>query len=303
LSSQAVVIKKSKLLNEEARLAYILLAPAVIVLVAFMFYPIIYVFLMSFFDTDKLGRLRSFAAFKNYKVLFQTKDFWTITGRSILWTVIGVTTKTLFGLIIALLLNIEYRGRKFARMLFIIPWASAVPISAMLWQWVYNPEFGLLNFTLQATGIWKNPPIWLGQPISAFFACMWVDIWIGIPFMSLVFLAGMQAIPNELYESAYIDGVNSFQKFFYITLPGITELIMIATLLSSLWTFNDFNVIYILTKGGPGGATDILITSVYKNGFEWLKFNIASVMAVVTFLILAIVSIVYAKIYFGRERK
>ncbi len=301
ITGTAIVRKKSRWWNAEARLAYILLAPAVIVLFAFMFYPIIYVFLMSFFNTSKLGQLRFFVGFKNYKGLFETGDFWVITVRSVAWTAIGVVSKTFFGLVIALLLNVEYRGRKFSRLLFIIPWASAVPISAMLWEWVYNPEFGLLSHTLKMIGLWKHPPIWLGEPISAFFACMWVDIWIGIPFMALVFLAGMQAIPAERYESAYIDGVNSWQKFFYITLPGISELLMIATLLSSLWTFNDFNVIYILTKGGPGGSTDILITSVYKNGFEWLKFNTASVMAVVTFMILAIVSIIYARIYFKRE--
>lgn len=301
MDAEVLIRKKSKWWNEETRLAYLLLFPAVFVLIAFMLYPIIYVFLMSFFNADKLGRLRAFSGLKNYTTLFATLDFWKITGRSIIWTAVGVFSKTLFGLVIALLLNVEYRGRKVSRMLFILPWASAVPISAMLWMWVYNPEFGLLNYTLEATGIWKVPPIWLGHPISAFGACMWVDIWIGIPFMALVFLAGMQAIPAERYESAYIDGVNSFQKFFYITIPGIGELLMIATLLSSLWTFNDFNVIYILTKGGPAGSTNILITSVYQNGFEWLKFNTASVMAVVTFLILTIVSIVYARIYFKRE--
>ncbi len=301
MADRVIIGKRSKWWNEETRLAYLLLFPAVFVLVAFMFYPIVYVFLMSFFNADKLGRLRAFSGLKNYRTLLATKEFWKVTGRSIIWTAVGVFSKTIFGLVIALLLNVEYRGRKFSRMLFIVPWASAVPISAMLWMWVYNPEFGLLNYTLEVTGLWKNPPIWLGKPISAFVACMWVDIWIGIPFMALVFLAGMQSIPSERYESAYIDGVNSVQKFFYITIPGIGELLMIATLLSSLWTFNDFNVIYILTRGGPANSTNILITSVYQYGFEWLKFNTASVMAVVTFLILSVVSIIYAGIYFKRE--
>ena len=204
-------------------------------------------------------------------------------------------------MIIALMLNVKYRGRKFARMLFIIPWASSVPISALLWQWVYHPEFGLLNHTLKVTGLWTNPPIWLGFPTSAFIGCLWVDIWVGIPFFALVFLAGMQAIPLELYESAHMDGAGAARSFFSITLSGLRELILISTLLSAIWTFNDFNVIYILTHAGPANSTNILITSVYLNAFTDLRFDWAAVQSVVTFLILTIVSLVYARFYFKRE--
>ena len=283
-------------------MAYILIAPAVAVLLALMFYPIVNVFLMVFSKTDKLSRLKGFVGLQNFKDLFQDKVFWQMTWQSLRWTVTGVITKTLFGMVIAVILNVKYFGRRVARMLFIIPWASAVPISAIIWTWVFNHEFGLLNHSLKVIGITASPPVWLGTPIPAFAATMWVDIWIGIPFMALVFLAGMQAISEDLYESAYLDGVNWLQKFFYITLPSIRRIILIATLLSSLWTFNDFNTIYIMTRGGPAGATDILITGVYKSGFEWLKFSRAAAMAAVTFVILSIVSIVYARIYFRQER-
>jgi len=293
---------KHKLWNPEARLAYILLLPAVAVLLAFMFYPIAYVLLMAFFKTNKLSQFTGFAGLQNFVNEMTNPEFWEITGRSMIWTVLAVATKTFFGMVIALVLNVNYRGRKIARMLFIIPWASAVPISSMIWRWVYHPEYGLLNYTLKATGLWPTPPTWLGYPIPAFTATIWVDIWIGIPFMALVFLAGMQAISEDLYESADLDGVNWFQKFFYITLPGIRHIVLIATLLSSLWTFNDFNTIYILTRGGPAGATDILITFIYKTAFEWLKFSRAAVMAFVTFIILTVLSIIYARVYFKQER-
>ncbi len=301
MSDSGLTLKR-RLWNPEARLAYVLLLPSVVVLIAFMFYPIVYVFLMAFFRTNKLGMLKSFAGLANFIELLQDREFWQITGRSILWTFTGVAAKTLFGLLIALLLNVEYRGRKVARLLFIIPWASAVPISALLWKWVYHHEFGLLNHTLKVTGLWPDPPVWLGYPLPAFTATMWVDIWIGIPFMALVFLAGMQSISTDLYESADMDGANWQQKFFFITIPGIRHIILIATLLSSLWTFNDFNTIYILTRGGPAGSTDILITGIYKNGFEWLKFSRSAVMAVITFLILTAVSIMYSRLYFREEK-
>jgi len=300
--ADASISLKQKLWNPEARLAYLLLLPAVVVLLTFMFYPIVYVFLMAFYKTNKLSQMVAFVGLQNFISEMAEPEFWEITGRSMLWTVLAVVTKTLFGMTIALILNVKYTGRKIARMLFIIPWASAVPISSMLWRWVYHPVYGLLNHTLKVTGLWATPPTWLGYPIPAFTACIWVDIWIGIPFMALVFLAGMQAISEDLYESASLDGVNWWQKFFFITLPGIRHIVLIATLLSCLWTFNDFNTIYILTMGGPAGATDILITRIYQNAFKWLRFDRAAVMAFVTFLILTGLSIIYSRVYFKEER-
>lgn len=293
--------KKTSFWTTESKLAYFFLFPATAILIAFMFYPIAYVFIMAFFKTNRLGNLVEYVGTGNFEVLFKTKEFWEVTLRSIIWTALAVTAKTLAGLGIALLLNVDFKGRKLARTLVIIPWASSIPISAMLWQWTYNNDFGLLNYTLRVTGLWDNPPIWLAYPRSAFFANLYVDIWIGIPFMALVHLAGLQAIPQELYEAAEVDGVTGWQKFRYITLPLLKRIMLIATLLSTLWTFNDFNVIYILTKGGPAGSTDILITFIYKHTFEFLKFGTAASMAVITFLILLIVSLVYAHFYFKEE--
>jgi len=292
---------RQRIWNPEARLAYILLLPTVLFLAAFMFYPIVYVFIMSFFRTNKLSQLVRFVGLGNFVDRFQDPEFWWACLRSLIWTAIGVCTKFLLGMTIAVLLNVKYRGQKVARMAFIIPWASSVPISALLWQWVYHPAFGLLNHTLAATGLWPNPPGWLGAPLPAFGATMWVDVWIGIPFFALVFLAGMQAVPKELYESAHMDGAGGVRSFFSITLAGLRELILISTLLSAIWTFNDFNVIYILTRAGPANTTNILITSVYMNGFVDLRFDWAAVQSVITFLILTIVSIVYARFYFRQE--
>lgn len=266
-----------------------------------MVYPLVYVVLMSVYRTNRLGWLTNFVGLANFVNVMRDAEFWRLTSRSLLWTVLAVFAKTLLGMAIALLLNVEYRGRKIARMLFIAPWASSVPISVLLWSWVYNPQFGLLNHTLKISGIWANPPVWLGYPVSGFIAAIWVDIWLGVPFMALVFLAGMQSIPEEQYESAHLDGVNPFQKFIYITLPSIKRILQIATLLSALWTFNDFNAIYILTGGGPVNSTDILITSIYKNAFVYAHFDKAAVMAVITFLILTVISLIYARFYFKEE--
>lgn len=292
--------RKGHFWSTDSKYAYLFLLPATVFLLVFMIYPILNVIIMSVYHTDKLGRFIHFNGFKNFADLFQREDFLEVMLRSVYWTGLAVAVKTIFGLVLALLLNVEYKGRKILRALIIIPWASAVPISALLWRWVYHHEFGLLNHTLKATGLWPKPPVWLGTPISAFFSVIWVDIWIGIPFMTLVFLAGMQAISQDLYEAAEVDGAGALQKYLYITLPGIRDVLLIATLLSTLWTFNDFNTIYIMTKGGPAGGTQILITYIYQNTFEWWKWNNGAVMAVITFIILSIIAWIYARFYFRR---
>lgn len=291
-------MRKGTFWKTESALAFFFLLPACVFLLLFMFYPIVYVILMSFFKVNKLGDLVSFAGLANFRFMFDRPEFWQIIVRSCVWTALAVAVKTGIGLVIALLLNVDFRGRKVARSLVIIPWASSVPISAMIWQWTYNNDFGLLNHTLRTLRIFGEPPIWLAEPRPAFFANLWVDIWCGIPFMALVFLAGLQAIPQELYEAAEVDGATPFAKFRFVTLPLLSNVLTVATLLSILWTFNDFNVIYVLTGGGPGTSTDILITYIYKYAFQYLRFGPAAAMAVITFVILLTVSILYARSYF-----
>ncbi len=274
--------------------------PVFLLIGLFLAYPILYVFSMSFFSTNKLGTLVAFSGFKEYLSVFTSAQTWIVTGRTVLWTILAVTIKVFFGLVIAVLLNTSFPFRTLSRVLFILPWASSIPISVMLWKWAFHHEFGLLNHLLQSTGIFTNPPVWLGNPITAFISTVWVDSWLGIPFMAVMFLAGMQAISASLYEAAAIDGANVMQKFFYVTIPGIRGILFIAIMLSSLWTFSDFNTPYILTKGGPAGTTDILITYIYKNGFEYLKWSRAAVLSVMTFLILSVISTINAKLYFGK---
>lgn len=279
-----------------------MLLPAILFIAFFMLYPVIHIFMMATHYTSRVGHIQEFAGLAHFIEVFQEDRFWRTVRQTAAWTLIGVSVKTIIGMIFALLLNVQYRGRKIARMLCLLPWASAVPISAILWRWVLNHEFGLFNHTLKMLGV-DSPPVWLGRPLTAFMSNMWVDIWIGVPFMALVFLAGMQAISSDLYESASIDGAGAVKKFTKITLPGIRHIIIIATLLSALWTFNDFNVVWVMTRGGPAGTTDILITELYKSAFEWLRFSRAGVLAVVTFFILMAVAIGYARLYFKGEEE
>jgi multiple sugar transport system permease protein len=199
-------------------------------------------------------------------------------------------------------LNQKFRFRKTVRALVVLPWATAMPISVMLWRWTLNAEYGMLNYTLESIGLWPNPPIWLAKPLSAFASTLMVDIWLGLPFLGLVFLAGLQSIPQELYEAAKIDGANTIRQFYHITLPCLRKVLMVVMLLSFFWTFNDFNTIFILTNGGPAGSTEILVTHLYRYGFDYYKWDQASAMAILTFFILTLISLVYVYFYKKLER-
>jgi multiple sugar transport system permease protein len=288
----------STVLSRQERLAYPLVMPAALLIAGIILYPVGATMLTAFYATDKLGRLGAFVGWENFRLLDEDPAFWEILRRSFLWTGLAVGVKTGVGLALALLLNLPFRGQRAVRLLSVIPWALPIPISAMVWQWTYNSEFGLLNHFLKSTGIWTHPPAWLANPGTAFAATLTVDIWIGLPFMALVFLAGLQAIPPEHYEAAAIDGAGVGQRFVYVTLPSLRPVIVMASLLSVIWTFNDFPVIYIITKGGPINTTDILVTHLYKTAFQFLDFGPASAMALLTFVFLLIFSLLYARLYF-----
>ena len=289
-----VVIAKRKghFWSTDSKYAYLFLLPATVFILVFMIYPILNVIIMSLYHTHKLGRFVHFNGFKNFANLFQQEDFLEVMLRSVYWTGLAVAVKTIFGLVLALLLNVEYKGRKVLRALIIIPWASAVPISALLWRWVYHHEFGLLNHTLKSIGLWADPPVWLGRPVSAFFSVIWVDIWIGIPFMTLVFLAGMQAISQDLYEAAEVDGATGWQKYWNITLPLLRPAMIPAIIIGIMMTFNQFNIIFFVTEGGPIGLTEILVTQGFKlvNPQGW--YGVASAFNIIVFVILAIITLI-----------
>jgi multiple sugar transport system permease protein len=285
--------------TQEDKIAFWFLLPSMAMLLAFMFYPIFYVFVMSVFKTNRVGEMVRFVGLDNFRHIFQSEEFTATVLRTIVWTLIAVFVKTVSGLAIALILKQRFMGRKLARALVLLPWAGSIPISVMVWKWTFNNDFGLLNYTLRALGL--DPPIWLAYPVPAFFATLTVDIWLGIPFMALVFLAGLQAIPKDLFEAAAVEGATAWQQFRHVTLPSLKPILLIATLLSFLWTFNDFNVIYILTKGGPLGKTEILITLIYRTAFEYTDFSSAGAIAIITFVVLLIVSLIYARFYFKTE--
>jgi multiple sugar transport system permease protein len=281
------------------RTPFLLLLPSLLLLFAIVAYPILDTFVTAFYKTDGAGRRLVFVGLDHFRAMAKDPLFRQIVGRTFLWTVLSVFFKTLLGLVAALLLNTRLPGMRVARLLVILPWAFSLPIAAILWRWMYDSQMGMLNLLFTTLGLPART--WLADPGLAFRATLTVSVWTGVPFMALVFLAGLQAIPEEFYEAGRIDGAGWRQEFAYLTMPLLKPTFMVATLLSAVWTFNSFVIVYVITGGGPLNTTDILVTFLYKNAFEFLTFGPASAMALVIFLILLVFSLAYIRLYYREE--
>jgi len=258
-------------------------------------YPVLLSFKNAFFHEIliKPWEGSGFVGFQNFIKLLGDKDFWIAFYKTIIWTISSVAGKTLIGLIIALFLNQSFRGRGIYRTLILVPWVTPQVVGAIVWRWIYNGEYGMLNYFLLTTGIIDKSQSWLGNQLTAFIAALVNDMWVGIPFMTIVILAGLQAIPSSIYEAARVDGASKVKQLFYITLPQLKPVFLTATILSTIWTFNSFNIIWTLTRGGPINATEILVVKTYKTAFQQFNIGMGSAYAVIIFIILMTFSIFY----------
>lgn len=282
---------------KDNKTAYLCLLPSLILLVAIIGYPLIKTIILSFYFNTLTQPWKGvfFVGLDNYSALFNDPGFWKTLRLTLIWTISSVALKTLLGLCGALLLNQKFTGRSMFRTLILPPWIIPLSIGAFVWKWLYNGQHGLLNGILLRFGIIDKPFEVLAYRTTAFIGCLINDVWVGVPFMTLVILAGLQAIPNELYEAANIDGANLWQNFCYITLPQLKTVLLIVTLLSTVWTFNSFDIIWVLTGGGPVNATTILVIKTFKVAFKQFHFGLGSALAVITFIVLSLVSVMYAR--------
>lgn len=280
---------------------YLAVLPGFLLIAGVVFYPIINTLWLSLFDVQ-LVRVGEFIGFGHYLTLAQDPLFWRILRQTLFWTLSSVTVKLVLGLALGLLLNEKFRGRDLFRTLLLIPWAMPAVAAAVVWRWVYDANFGYLNDFLREIGLIAEPIIWLGGARSAFAAAVLTDAWVGLPFMAFIFLAGLQGVDQRLYEAARVDGAGVWARFMHVTIPQLAPVILVATLVSAIWTFNSFNIVYVLTGGGPLQATEILVTYTYSQAFERLQFGTAAALATVTFIILLAFSIVYVWLY-GRRNE
>jgi multiple sugar transport system permease protein len=280
---------------------YLLLVPAFALVITIVAWPLFETFRLSLTDAS-LRKTESYVGFANYREIFED-DFGEIIARTFVWMAISVTLKVVLGTIGAVLLNAALPGRGLFRVLVMPPWIVPIAIGVFMWSWMYNGQFGMISGLAQRIGLLGGPFEFMAYGRSAFIATIVTDVWIGVPLVSLYLLAAMQSVSKELYEAAWTDGASRMYRFRRITLPLIAPSIFTMALLSAIWTFNSFDIIWILTEGGPRGATTTMIIDTYKTAISRFRYGEGAARAVMILLFLTAFSGIYLALLLRLTRR
>ncbi|MFD1797283.1 sugar ABC transporter permease [Paracoccus aurantiacus] len=274
--------------------AWLLLAPAIIYVLIIVAWPLVETFRLSFTDAS-LRKTVNYVGWRNYEKIFN-ETFLTVITRTFIWTFFSVLLKMVIGMCGAVMLNAAVPGRNLFRILTMPPWIVPMAIGIFMWGWMYNGQFGMISGLLQRFGIVDGPVAFLAYGGSAFWATIITDVWIGVPMVTIYFLAAMQAIPKDLYEAAWTDGASRWTRFRRITLPLMAPAIITMSMLSLIATFNSFDIIWILTQGGPSGQTTTMIIDTYQVAIGSKKYGEGAARAVVICLFLSLFCLAYFRV-------
>jgi multiple sugar transport system permease protein len=287
---------KLSLLARERIFGFSLLTPSLILIIVLAFYPILYSFYLSMhkiiLGIPSLGH--PFTGLENYRQLFSDRVALNSLTNTFIFVFITTVFEIFIGLIIALIINEQFRGRGIVRAAILIPWAIPTVVSSQMWRFIFNDNYGLLNFILFGQSS-SNYIAWLAHPASAFAAIVAADVWKTSSFAGLLILAGLQTIPDELYEAARIDGANQWQQFKKITLPLIKPAILIALLFRTMDAFRVFDLVFVMTQGGPADSTNVLQFYGYKKIFAEGFMGYGSTVSVLVFLIVLVIAMIYIR--------
>lgn len=268
--------KKKNKLTLNRIFPYLLIAPVAIYLIAVLLGPLMYGVGLSF--TNKtIGLPAKFIGLDNYIKLWSNGEFIVAAKNTFIYTILTVAFKVFFGMIMALLLNSAIRFKNTIRGIMLIPWAVPTVVTVIIWKWMFSDVGGVFNAVLMGAGIIDTKVAWLSTPVMAFISVIMVNVWRGTPFIGVSVLSGLQSIPTDIYEAAKMDGANKWQEFWNITLPSVKDVLLLSTLVTTIWTFSDFEIIWLLTKGGPINATQVISTLGYSLGIQ--RMNTGQAMA------------------------
>ncbi len=274
----------------------VLLIPSLIIIAVVFLYPMLYSLAMSFHQVNVSDQSWVLYGLKNYIALFKDKLFLKSCRITAEFTLLSVSFEMVVGTLMAVLLNQKFRGRGFVRGIMIIPWALPTVVNAIMWKWIFNANYGAFNAMLSKFGLISEYHNWLGQPVSAFFCVLFANIWKETPYVVLLVLAGLQSIPSELYESANVDGCHPVKAFFSITVPMLKNILVILLITKTIWTIQTYDVISIMTGGGPANATQLIAYYVQKTTFKFFDFGGGSAMSYVILFVTFILSLLYIKV-------
>ena len=294
--------KMQTIRSREQRTALIFLLPALFLLLLVFGYPILRAFWLSLFTKNLGTELQSiFAGFSNYTRMAGDGRFWSSLWTTSVFTTVSVVLELVLGLGIALVLNQKFTGRGVMRTVAILPWALPTALIGLAWAWIFNDQFGVANDILLRLGFIDTGINWLGEPNLAMLAVIFADVWKTTPFISILLLAGLQSISPDLYEAHSIDGASPWQSFCQITLPLLMPQILIAMLFRFAQSFGIFDLIKVMTEGGPGGATEVVSMYIYSPIMRYLDFGYGAALVVVTFLLL-ILAVALASLLLNKLR-
>lgn len=285
-----------RLVHKDGFWAFLMLLPNVLGFLLFLLLPVLATFAISFSDWNLTDSFQ-WRGVDNYKELFEDKVFGQVFKNTFVFTLVSVPIGIALSLILAVFLNQKLRFVRFYRAAFFIPVISSMVAVSVIWQWIYNPEYGLLNYALSCFGI--DGPAWLTSPRWAMPAVIITSIWKSLGFNMLIFLAGLQSISDSYYEAADIDGAKWYSKFARITVPLLSPTTFFVTVMSFINSFQVFDTVYLMTQGGPARSTSVLVYYVFQNAFQYFRMGYASAMAYVLFFIVMIVTF----IQFWRQKK
>jgi len=295
-------MKPDTIQRREQRTGWTLILPAFIVLLLVYAYPILRAFWLSVY-TQNLGTelQRVFSGFSNYQRMANDGRFWQSLWNTTIFTTASVLLELILGIGVALILNQSFRGRGIVRTITLIPWALPTAIMGVAWAWIFNDQYGVVNDILHRLGLIDTGISWLGDPTLATIAVIFADVWKTTPFIALLLLAGLQSISHDLYEAHSLDGATPWQSFWKITVPLLMPQIVIALLFRFAQAFAIFDLIQVMTGGGPGGATETVSIYIYSTVMRYLDFGYGSALIVVTFLIL-VAAVAIAAFFLSRTR-
>jgi arabinogalactan oligomer/maltooligosaccharide transport system permease protein len=277
----------------EHKFSYMMLLPAFIVVLFVVIYPFFYNFRLAFSNLNMYNMRQfiqsdqlTYIGIDNFIQIITESSFWIILLRTVAWTVINVVAHVSFGIFYAIILDRDLMFKSIYRTLLVIPWAIPQYIVVLVWKGMFNFRYGAVNLLLRKIGV---PGIaWLSQASTGFSAALIVNIWLGIPFMMMIALGGLQSIDPNFYEAAEIDGASSWQQIKHITLPLLKPVMLPAVILGVVWTFNNLRVIYLLTQNTLTNKIDILVTHVYRSAFEFYRYGYAAAFSLIIFVILLV---------------
>ena len=287
---------KKEWIRSDAMFAYALLLPATLFLIMVRIYPLFKGMALGFTNSKLLGKNVDFVGFENFIYLIHDKVFWSSLSFTFIYTISVVASAYLFGLLIAILMNKSIRGRGIFRAMFLVPWVIPAVVAGASWQWSLNDQTGIINNILLYIGLIDKPLLFLASPFMAQLTVIIEGSWKSYPFICLSLLAGLQNIPNELYESAKIDGANKLQSFINITMPMLKHVTMMVIVLMTIWTMNNFDNIYLLTMGGPANSTNVVSILSYYTAFYRFDLGYASAISTFMLCVMMILAIGYMKV-------